>query len=95
MKLKDTGSRFNHVASDQAIEQTKSKHEKSHGRILGYSTVPGTVHCRLLASHIITHCELQLGKGVFAKPHSQMKDISKSQMNFDQSCVDVFLEVLK
>ena len=49
----------------------------------------------VLTSHIITHCELQLEEGVLANPHSRAKDIGKSRMNFDKSCVDLLLEVLK
>ena len=46
-------------------------------------------------SHIIVHCELQIEEGVLANPHSQTKGVGKSRVNFDNSCVDLLLEVLK
>ena len=93
--VKRQEGRFSRDASDQTVEQTISKHQKSHGGIMGYSTTPGTVQRWVLPSHIIAHCELQLEEGVLANPHSRTKDIGKSRMNFDKSCVDLLLEVLK
>ena len=34
------------------------KHQKSHGEITGYSTLPGTVQRWVLTSYIIAQCEL-------------------------------------
>ena len=93
--VKRQEGRFNRVASDQTIEQTINKHQKSHSGITGYSTTPGTVQRWVLTSHIISHYELQLEEGVLANPYSRTKDTGKSRMNFDKSCVGLLLEILK
>ena len=49
----------------------------------------------VLTRHIIPHRELKFKEGVLANPHSRTKDIGKSWMNFDKSCVYLLLEVLK
>ena len=47
-----------------------NKHQKCHGGITGYRTTPGTVQPWVLATHIITRCDLQLEEGVLANHHS-------------------------
>ena len=44
---------------------------------------------------IIVYCELQIEEGVLANPHSRMKDVGKSRVNFNNSWVDLLLEFLK
>ena len=70
-------------------------HQKSHGGITGYSNTAGKVQRWVPTSHIIVHCELQIDEGVLTNPHSRTKDVGKSRVNFDNSCVDLLLEFLK
>ena len=46
----------------------------------------------VLATHIITRCDLQLEEGVLANHHSQAKE---SRMNFAKCYIGLYLEVLK
>ena len=71
-----------------------NKHQKCHGGITGYRTTSGTVQPWVLATHIITRCDLQLEEGVLANHHSQTKDIGESQMNFAKCYIGLYLEVL-
>ena len=91
--VKRQKGRFNRVASDQTIEQTINKNQKCHGGITGYSTSAATVQRWVLTSHTIAQCEMVMEEDILI-PSSNTKDIGKSRIKFDKSCVDLIYDVL-
>ena len=93
--VKRTEGKFNKVPTDQCIEQTINRQQKSRGGIIGYATNPSTVQRWVLTSHVASKCysELEERLGI-GQRLNKPKDFGKSRSKFDDKCALRAYEVL-